>query len=89
MSAIGKTSVVLDAIPAGSLNDLGNGFYSLTINATTGDVLSVQPDGTFQTRPKGTAGPYEQAGLNGTFLVYCPDGAHVYALPWFERVPNV
>lgn len=89
MSAIGKNALVAGVIPAGSLNLQPGGFYTLTINGTTGEVLSVQPDGSFQTRPKGTAGPYECCGLNGNSLVYCPDGAHIYAFPYFESVPNV
>ncbi len=40
-----------------------------------GDVLSVQPDGSFQTRPAGTAGPFERAVIQGTGLVYRPLGA--------------
>lgn len=89
MSAIGQTSIVTDAIPAGTLNLQPDGFYTLTINATTGEVLSVQPGGTFQTRPKGTAGPYERCGLNGNALVFCPEGKTIYVLPFFEFVPNV
>lgn len=89
MSAIGRASLVTDLIAAGSLNLQADGFYTLTIDNTNGDVLSVQPDGSFQPRPKGTAGPYEKAGLNGNTLVYCPEGKTVYALPFFEKVPNV
>lgn len=89
MSAIGKTSIVTDALAAGALNAQPDGFYTLTINASTGDVLSVQPDGEFQTRPKGTAGPYERCGLNGNALVYCPVGQAIYVLPYFASVPNV
>ena len=37
-----------------------------------GDVLSVQPDGSFQTRPAGTEGPFERAVIQGTGLVYRP-----------------
>lgn len=39
-----------------------------------GDVLSVQPDGTFQGRVAGTAGVWEKARREGVVLIYSPDG---------------
>lgn len=89
MSAIGTTSIVADLIPAGTLNPQPDGSVTLTINASTEEVLSVQPDGSFQTRPKGTAGAYERANLAGNVLVYCPDGKRPYAFPFFPDCPNV
>lgn len=89
MSAIGKKPVVTAVIPAGALNPQPNGTVTLTINNTTMEVLSVQPDGSFETRPPGTTGAYEIAYVNGNTLVYCPDGQHVYVFPYFKDCPNV
>jgi hypothetical protein len=75
--------------PAGSLNVQPDDTVTLTINETTKEVLSVQPDGTWQTRPAGTAGPYERAGLNGNTLAYCPIGKAIYGYLFFKSVPNV
>ena len=74
---------------SGAVNPQPNGTVTLVANSTTGAVLSVQPDGSWQTRPAGTAGPYETAGLNGNVLTYCPDGAHIYAYLFMPTVPNV
>lgn len=42
-------------------NDLGNGLVSLNVpDSPTGEVWSAQPNGDLQTRPKGTAGPWEK-----------------------------
>lgn len=88
-SVIGKTPISgIPWTPAGDLNPLPDGSYTLTINNSTGEVLSVQPDGSWQTRPKGTAGPYERAFLDGGLLTYCPDGIHIYRFS-YGRCPNV
>ena len=42
-----------------------NGKVTLIANPQTGDVWSAQPDGSLQTRPKGTVGVYEQFKLDG------------------------
>lgn len=91
MSAIGKTALFKpeDFYPAGNLNPQANGFYTLTINGTTGEVLSVAPDGKQTTAPAGSAGPHELCGLNGYVLTYCPDGEHLYDFPYRANVPNV
>jgi len=49
-----------------------NGSY--TVKFLSG-VLSVQPDGTFATRPTGTAGPWESGVRTGNTLVFT-DGAY-------------
>ena len=63
-----------------------NGFY--TAVRKDGTVDSVQPDGTLQTRPAGTAGPYELCSVSGSFRFYCPRGDHIYGLPYAGAVPN-
>lgn len=52
-----------------------------TVALPSGEVLSVQPDGSYQTRPAGTAGPYEVAQRVGDKLVFTPgDAIHVVAM---------
>lgn len=52
-----------------------------TVSLPSGEVLSVQPDGSYQTRPQGTAGEYEVAQRVGDKLVFTPGGAiHVVAM---------
>lgn len=46
-------------------------------------VLSVQPGGQYESRPAGTAGPYEVAQDAGAAVIYCPDGVHYYAVGVF------
>lgn len=91
MSAIGTVPLFdpTKISPSGTLNPQAGGLYTLTINGSNGDVLSVQPDGTWQPRPAGTAGPYELCGLNGNSLVYCPVGTSKFVYPYFASVPNV
>lgn len=64
-----------------------NGFF--TAIRKDGTVDSVQPDGSLQTRPAGTAGAYELCAVTGNTRWYCPDGSHVYGLPYAGTVPNV
>lgn len=48
----------------GKLNPQPDGTY--TVEYPDGTVFSCQPDGTFQHRPNGTAGPWELFTLNST-----------------------
>ena len=96
MSAVCKVTIdnagsgsISNWVIASSLNPQPDGTVTLTINPSNGDVLSVQVDGSWQTRPRGTAGPYEKAGINGNILVYCPDDNHIYPYLFLETVPNV
>ena len=85
MIAIGKAMLLAYDV-ADRLNDLGDGMY--TASYENGEVLSVQPDGTFQRRPAGTSGAYERATLVPQGLIYCPDGQHAYLVPYAARVPH-
>ena len=61
----------------GTLNRVDGG---VTVSNPDGTVLSVQPNGTFETRPGGTAGPYEVAQQSGQDLIFRPAGnIHVVA----------
>ena len=52
-----------------------------------GTVVSVQPDGSVETRPVGTIGPWEICKLVGPFLVYTPKTGETsfYFLPSTTR----
>ena len=49
-------------------------------------VLSIQPNGEIQTRPKGTAGPYEVYEMSDKGLVYSPLGQNgsSYLIPYVD-----
>lgn len=65
-------------------NDLGNG--TVTLTRTDGLVVSCQPGGVLQTRPAGTAGPYETAVIDGSLVTYCPDGVTAYTFSFASKV---
>jgi hypothetical protein len=83
----------LQTLQAYSQNDAGNGMVTLTVGAVAGicrqdgspsqpgDVLSVQPDGSLQTRVAGTAGPFEQAQPSDKGLIYQPTSAARFLVP--------
>lgn len=81
----------LQAIGPYQLNDQGDGTVTVTYPPGSSDVLSVQPDGSIETRPKGTNGPYERAKVNGTSLAFCPLGTagSTWFVPYAPMVPNV
>jgi hypothetical protein len=59
--------------------------------AQAGDVLSCQPDGTLQSRPKDTSGAYERLVTSGTLAVFRPDGARgrTFAVGYYAgKTPN-
>jgi hypothetical protein len=55
----------------------------------TGDVLSRQPGGTWEARPTGATGAYEDFAVNGALAVYCPDGDTAEGFLYWSAVPNV
>jgi len=61
---------------------------TVTVSYQNGEVLSVQPDGSFQRRPEGTNGIYERGMPTPQGLIYCPDGAHAWLVPWAPKVPQ-
>lgn len=58
----------------GTINPVPGG---VTVVNPDGTVLSVQPDGRFESRPAGTAGSYEVAIVDGSDLVYNPGTPYV------------
>lgn len=58
--------------------------------AIVGDVYSMQPDGSMQARPAGTAGPWELARVNGNALAFAPQGKDgpAYIMPFMLSIPN-
>src|SRR5262249_9908960 len=77
--------LVIHALDPECLNDCGNGEYTATVGACglprddgtpsqDGDVLSIQPDGSAQTRPAGASGPFERLVKTSGGAVYRPYG---------------
>ena len=90
----------IPVIPADWLKSVGSGEVTATVGkvdglvradgspSQAGDVLSVQPDGSLQTRPAGTAGNYERAVVTSAGLVYRPVGQWAYLVPLAQEWPN-
>ena len=58
----------------------GNGIF--TLSYPNGDVISIQPDGSLQTRPSGTAGPFEWCSISDKGYLYSssnPSKAFLFA----------
>lgn len=64
--AVGRETI--DSRDMMHANALPNGKF--TLSRGDGQVLSMQPDGTRQWRPAGTAGPYEQCSIEGDKAIY-------------------
>ena len=62
-----------------------NGQY--TVSLTNGEVLSCQPDGSFQTRAAGTNGAYELCTVNGGYLTFNPSGTP-FTFAFVATIPN-
>jgi len=79
----------IDAIGPQHIHRLSETLVTVTVIGS-GEVLSVQPDGSIQTRPSGSAGPYEVALLDRDRLIYAPLGAAgaVFILPYCPAIPN-
>jgi hypothetical protein len=51
---------------------------TVTFSYENDNVLSVQPNGDWDVRPKGSNGPYEKFTANGNVFVVKPDSAYCY-----------
>jgi hypothetical protein len=95
----------IEVLASDALIDLGNDLVVATIGARpdvlredgsasqSGDVLSVQRDGTLQARPEGSAGSFEVARKTAAGLIYRPasaDGSpgRCYLVPCALAVPQ-
>jgi hypothetical protein len=70
----------------------GGELVTVTYPVGSTTVLSVQPDGTFETRPAGSCGPYE-TGLKQSAqgrIVYAPigPGGPAYLIALTDAIPN-
>lgn len=101
-AAVVPAPKAIEAIPSDKCLDAGDGYVTATIDdhpdvkrndgtpAQVGDVLSVQPDGTIQSRPAGARGAYELAKASGPWLVYRPvNGGRVFLHPLATEWPTV
>src|SRR5262245_6043899 len=94
----------IEVLPPDALTDLGDGDYTATVGAhpdlrddagelaQAGDVLSVQPDGTLQSRRVGTTGAYERCRPSAQGLIFRPGGVdgRTYLVPYTSNsTPNV
>lgn len=87
MIAIGSASIVTMVL-AEKLNPQPDGSVTVTFPRGASTVLSVQPDGRFETRPAGTSGPFERAILTPQGLVFSPTSAVAFLVPYVPKVPN-
>ena len=92
----------MDILTADRLNDLGDGDFTVTIDmlyglfrddgqpSQPGDVLSVQENGTLQTRPAGTTGAFERCKKTTVGLVFRPRGVgtRAYLIALASDAPN-
>lgn len=80
---------VTDAIGPQQINRITETLVTVRANAA-GDVYSVQPNGEVQTRPIGTAGPFELAILKPDRLIYAPEGPYgrAFIVPYCDAIPN-
>jgi hypothetical protein len=58
-----------------------------TLSNPDGTVRSCQPDGTWQTRPAGTAGEYERSAVNGNTVTYQPVDK-IFVFPFLLNAPK-
>lgn len=65
----------------------GAPIVTVTYPAGSDTVASVQPDGSVQTRPHGTAGPWERALLKSDRLTYEVNG-RFFVMPYASESPN-
>src|SRR5262245_36328844 len=98
----GAAPKAIEVITKDQLVDQGNGEVTATVGAhpdlrrddgqpaQAGDVLSIQPDGTYQTRKKGTNGGFERAVVTPAGLVYRPNGTagRSWLVPLANDWPN-
>lgn len=93
--------LTIRALAPDQLTEVDNGEYVATVGACgllrndgtpsqAGDVLSVQEDGSLQTRPAGTSGNFERCCKTAGGAVYRPVGTSggTYLIPLAQDAPN-
>jgi hypothetical protein len=64
----------------------------VTVSNLDGTVMSIQPDGTEESRPAGTAGAFERSAKAGNVLIFWAgsgfDAPKAYAFALVETLPN-
>lgn len=88
LNARGNTLATVTILDAEDLRELRRADGSA---AQAGDVYSPQPDGTLQTRVKGTADAYEVGLIVGASFVWAPQGSSgpAFIAPYVADLPNV
>lgn len=86
----------IEAVGPGQINVLGSsasGAELVTVTYPPGrdTVLSIQPDGTSELRPHGTAGAYERAIRTSDRITYAPlgNGGSPWVVAYCADLPNV
>jgi hypothetical protein len=84
--------IMLDVVAIGphQLNELDGDLVTVTYPVGADTVLSVQPDGTVETRPPGSRGPYETGLRRPDRIIFAPLGPNgsVFLAPFTEVIPN-
>ena len=84
--------IMLDVVAIGphQINQLDGDLVTVTYPVGADTVLSVQPDGTIETRPPGSQGPYERGIKRPDRIIFAPLGPNgaVYLAPFTEVIPN-
>jgi hypothetical protein len=88
-----ETPIMLDVVAIGphQLNVIEGDLVTVTYPVGADTVMSVQPDGTIETRPAGSRGPYENGLRRPDRIVFAPLGraGKVFLAPFTETIPNV
>jgi hypothetical protein len=84
--------IMLDVVAIGphQINIIDGDLVTVTYPVGADTVLSVQPDGTVETRAPGSRGPYETGLKRPDRLIFAPLGPNgsVYLAPFSDVIPN-
>ena len=84
--------IMLDVVAIGphQINILDGDLVTVTYPVGADTVLSVQPDGTVETREPGSQGPYERGLKRPDRIIFAPLGpaGSVFIVPFTDVIPN-